>query len=81
MTLRAARLLSSARSIISGAARFLPVAFFSSLCRASSNRAPVTRVEASPESVREWLLRTVDYPDGRVWHGSKRPRTLQGASK
>jgi hypothetical protein len=57
------------------------VAFFSSLCRASSNRAPVTRVEASPESVREWLLRTVDYPDGRVWHGSKRPRTLQGASK
>jgi hypothetical protein len=48
--------------MISEAARYLPVAFFSSLCRARSDREPVTRMEASPETVREWLLQTRDCP-------------------
>lgn len=60
MTLRAVRSLSGARSMISQAARYLPVAFFSSLCRARSNKEPVTRMEASPGTVREWLLQTRD---------------------
>ena len=62
MTLRAVRSLSSARSIISEAARYLPVAFFGWLCRARSNKEPVAQMEASPETVREWLLRTRDCP-------------------
>jgi hypothetical protein len=62
LTLRTTRSLLGARSIISQAARYLPVAFFSSLCRARSNREPVSGMEASPETVREWLLRTRDCP-------------------
>jgi hypothetical protein len=60
MTLRVASSLSSARSIVSQAARYLPGALVSLIHRARSNKQPVTRAEASPETVREWLLRTKD---------------------
>jgi hypothetical protein len=60
MTLQAASSLSSARSIISEAARYLPGALLSSIHRARSKKKPVTRTEESPETVRVWLLRARD---------------------
>ena len=66
MTLQTASSLSSARSIIGDAARYLPTAFPRSIRGARSRNKPAARTEASPETVREWLLRTRDCPKEQI---------------